>query len=215
MTVMPVVFDPSLYLVVGTKDTGGRALVDLVIAAVSGGVTMVQLREKSTSTETVIELGRALKERLAPYKVPLIVNDSVEITLAVGAEGVHLGQDHLPTPETRARLGPSKIIGASAGTAAEAARLDLPLIDYVGVGPIASTATKPDAGPPIGVTGFADLRAQLPLPVVAIGGIGAENVAALVSAGADGVAVVSTICGAVNPETAARALRRAIDLARQ
>ncbi|MFQ6019105.1 MAG: thiamine phosphate synthase, partial [Kiloniellaceae bacterium] len=179
-----------------------------------GGVTLVQLREKTASDARVVGLARALKSVLDPKRIPLIVNDRVEAALAAGAHGVHLGPEDLDAAEARARLGPDKLIGVSAGTAAEAARVDPDLTDYVGVGPVYPTATKPDAGAAIGVAGLKSLRALLPLPVVAIGGIAAGNAAAVVASGADGIAVVSAICGAGDPEGAAKRLRRVIESAR-
>ncbi len=209
-------FDLTLYLVVGSEATQGRPVEEVVLAAVRGGVTLVQLREKAFGDAELVEAARALKARLAPLGVPLIVNDRVEAAKAAGADGVHLGQDDLNAARARAVLGPAGLIGVSAGTAAEAARVDKGLADYVGIGSVFATATKPDAGPPIGVAGLSSLAATLaPLPAVAIGGIGARE-AAQVMAGsrAEGIAVVSAICGAPDPEAAARSLRREIDAGR-
>jgi thiamine-phosphate pyrophosphorylase len=137
----------------------------------------------------------------------LIVNDRADIAAAAGAHGVHLGQEDGDPSRARALLGPGAIIGQSAGDLAELARVDPGLVDYVGIGPFASTATKGDAGAPLGAAGFARLRAATPLPAVAIGGMGPANAAQAIAAGADGVAVVSAICAAEDPEAAARALR--------
>ncbi len=210
-------FDLTLYLVVGSDVTQGRPLDEIVAAALRGGATLVQLREKAFGDAALVEAARALKSRLAPLGVPLIVNDRVEAAQAAGADGVHLGQDDLDAVRARAILGPDALIGVSAGTAEEAARVDPGLADYVGIGSVYATATKPDAGPPIGIAGLAALAATLaPLPVVAIGGIGARNAAQVMAGGgADGIAVVSAICGAQNPEAAARALRREIDAGRE
>ena len=215
-------FDLTLYLVVGSDVTQGRPLDEVVAAAVRGGATLVQLREKALGDAELVEAARALKTRLAPLGVPLIVNDRVEAAQAAGADGVHLGQGDLDAVRARAILGPDALIGVSAGTPEEVARVDQGLADYVGIGSVYATATKPDAGPPIGIAGLAALAASLrPLPVVAIGGIGvreaAEVMAAQFMAGrcaADGIAVVSAICGAQDPEAAARALRREIDVGR-
>ncbi len=216
-------FDLTLYLVVGSDVTQGRPLDEVVAAAVRGGATLVQLREKAFPDAELVEAARALKSRLAPLGVPLILNDRVEAAKAAGADGVHLGQDDVDAARARAILGPDGLIGVSAGTPEEAALIDKGCADYVGIGAVYATATKPDAGPPIGVAGLAVLAASLrPLPVVAIGGIGvreaAEVMAAQVMAGsraADGIAVVSAICGAQDPEAAARALRREIDAGRE
>ena len=209
-------FDLTLYLVVGSDVTRGRPLDEVVAAAVRGGATLVQLREKALGDAELVEAARALKGRLAPLGVPLIINDRVEAAKAAGADGVHLGQDDLDAARARAVLGPDALIGVSAGTAAEAARVDPGLADYVGIGAVYATATKPDAGPPIGVAGLTALAATLaPLPVVAIGGIGVREAAQVMAGGAaGGIAVVSAICGARDPEAAARALRREIDAGR-
>ncbi len=210
-------FDLTLYLVVGSGVTRGRPLDEVVAAALRGGATLVQLREKALGDAELVEVARALKGRLAPLGVPLILNDRVEVAKAAGADGVHLGQDDLDAARARAILGPDGLIGVSAGTAEEAARIDRGLADYVGIGPVYATATKPDAGPPIGIAGLAGLAASLrPLPVVAIGGIGLREAAEVMASGAaDGIAVVSAICGAQDPEAAARSLRREIAAGRE
>ena len=210
------IFDLTLYLVVGSDVTQGRPLDEVVTAAVRGGATLVQLREKALGDAELVEAARALKGRLAPLGVPLIINDRVEVARAAGADGVHLGQDDLDAARARRILGPAGLIGVSAGTAEEAARIDRGLADYVGIGAVYATATKPDAGPPIGLAGLAALAATLrPLPVVAIGGIGVREAAQVMAGGAaDGIAVVSAICGAQDPEAAARTLRREIDAGR-
>jgi thiamine-phosphate pyrophosphorylase len=210
-------FDLTLYLVIGSDVTTGRRVEEVVAAAVRGGVTLVQLREKTLPDARVVELARALKDLLAPHSVSLIVNDRVEVAKAAGAAGVHLGQDDLDADRARGILGPDKLIGVSAGTPEEAARVDRALADYVGVGSVYATATKPDAGAPIGLGGLEALGEALsPLPVVAIGGIGVGNAAKVMASGAaEGVAVVSAICSAPDPERAARDLRRAIAAGRQ
>ncbi len=206
--------DLSLYLVVGTDDLGGRDLLEVVVAAVAGGVTCVQLREKTLNQAEVIRLARALKSRLAPLHVPLIVNDSLTVALAAEADGLHLGQDDLSAREARAALGPERSLGLSAGTLAEARRVDAALVDYVGVGPVYPTGTKADAGAAIGLDGVAALRAYFTLPLVAIGGIQEAQAADVARCGVEGLAVVSAICGARDVQAAARGLRRAIDRAR-
>ncbi len=219
-------FDLTLYLVIGSDVTRGRPLDGVVTAAVRGGATLVQLREKALPDAELVEVARALKRRLSPLGVPLIVNDRAEVARAAGADGVHLGQDDLDAARARGILGPTGLIGVSAGTPEEAARVDKDLADYVGIGSVFATATKADAGPPIGVAGLAALAGTLaPLPVVAIGGIGARQAAEVMAAqgtaaqgttrsAADGIAVVSAICGAPDPEAAARNLRLEIDVGR-
>lgn len=207
-------FDLTLYLVAGQADCGPRPLEDVVAAAVAGGATLVQLREKGVATRTLLERARALKRRLAPTGVPLLINDRIDVALAAGADGVHLGQDDMPAGEARALLGERAIIGLSAGDAAEARTVDPALVDYAGVGPAYVTGSKSDAGAAIGVEGVRDVTGRVSVPVVAIGGITAETAGALVAAGASGVAVVSAVCAAEDPEAAARALRRAVERGR-
>lgn len=211
----PRVFDPSLYLVAGTADLkSGSDLEAVVAAAVRGGATLVQLREKDAPLARVIALARALKARLRPSGVPLIVNDSIEAVLAADADGLHVGQGDLPPAAARAAIGPERILGVSAGNLAEARIAEPTIVDYVGAGPVYATASKADAGQPIGPDGIRDLRAALTVPLVAIGGIAAGNAAAAIRAGADGVAVVSAICAADDHEAAARQIRRAVKAAR-
>ncbi|MGF1611281.1 MAG: thiamine phosphate synthase [Kiloniellales bacterium] len=208
-------FDLTLYLVAGSDAVAGRDLVQVVEAALRGGVTLVQLREKQGPREAMIASARALKAMLDRHRVPLIVNDDLEVTLAVDAAGLHLGQEDMDPAEARAALGPDRIIGLSAGNAAEAARVDPAVVDYAGVGPAYVTGSKADAGDAIGLPGLSELRARLALPLVAIGGITAANAAEVMTTGVNGVAVVSAICAASDPEAAARALRRAVESGRQ
>lgn len=205
-------FDARIYRLCVVTDGGlarGRSLVDVVAAAVRGGATMVQLREKHASTRAFLEEARALKALLAPLGVPLIVNDRVDIALAAGADGVHVGQSDLPIEAVRALVGPGEILGLSITAAAELARADAGAADYLGIGPVYAQTTKADATPPLGVEGFAALRRLTARPVMAIGGIGMANAGALAEAGADGVAVVSAIMAADDCEAVARALTRA------
>lgn len=208
-------FDATLYLVVGSDAVRRRAVTDVVAAAVRGGVTLVQLREKTLSDVEMIASARVLIDLLGPLGVPLIINDRVEVAMAAGAAGVHLGQDDLDAARARALLGPDGIIGVSAGTTAETATVSTSLADYVGVGAVYPTTSKADAGAAIGIAGLRALQARLPLPVVAIGGIHAGNAAEVAATGVAGVAVVSAICGADDPEDAARSLRLAIAAGRQ
>ena len=206
-------FNLSLYLVIGRADVGARALTDVVAAALAGGASLVQLREKTLVGRDLIQLGLSLKAVTDRFSVPLIVNDRVEEALAIGAAGVHVGQADLDPLLARARLGASAILGLSAGTAAEAAAAPAGAIDYLGVGPFAATVSKADARAPIGAAGIAAVRAVTDLPLVAIGGLGVETAGAAIAAGAEGIAVVSAIAGAPNPEAAARRLRAAVDTA--
>jgi thiamine-phosphate pyrophosphorylase len=197
----------------GSRPSRGRPIAFIVEAAVRSGVTAVQLREKNCPTREFVQLGRELKQILAPLQVPLIVNDRVDIALAMGADGVHLGQQDMDYESARRLLGPGAIIGLSIETV-EQARAAAPLdADYLGVGPVFPTVTKTDAAPPLGLAALEEVRAISRHILVAIGGIGAGNAAQAIHSGADGVAVVSALCAADDPEQAARGLRQSIDAA--
>ncbi|MFA5056829.1 MAG: thiamine phosphate synthase [Opitutaceae bacterium] len=203
-------FDLSLYLITDPEMTARRGLVETVAAAIEGGVTMVQLRHKDGSLPAMVEAGRALMALLAPRRIPLLVNDRVDVAQAIGANGIHVGQNDLPPATARAILGHRAIIGLSINAEHQLGNLD-DTIDYVGLGPVFPTGTKADAAPVLGVTDFAAIHRRLRYPVVAIGGITAANAARVIAAGADGVAVVSAICAAPDPRAAAQALRAAVD----
>ena len=211
---MPQPFDLTLYLVTDPRQVAARGLAATVDAAVTGGATLVQLRDPDAHGRELVAQARALKALLAPRGIALIVNDRVDVAHAAGADGVHLGQDDLSPRAARAILGPEAIIGLSVGTPAEFAGSDLSAVDYLGVGPVRATGTKADAGAAIGPEGVAAVRALTTRPIVGIGGIDAGLAGAVIRAGADGVAVVSAICAAPDPEAAARALKAAVTAAR-
>jgi thiamine-phosphate pyrophosphorylase len=198
-----------LCLVTDRSLANGRSLAGIVAAAVKGGVTMVQLRDKTASTRAFIEDARALKALLAPPRVPLLVNDRIDVALAAGADGAHVGQADMPVALVRKLLGPKAIVGLSITQSAEARAEDIEFADYLGVGPIFPQLTKPDAAPTLGLEGLAEIRRITSKPIVAIGGVTAANVRAVRSAGADGVAVVSAIMGAQDPMAAAAAFNLA------
>ncbi|WPB80755.1 thiamine phosphate synthase [Archangium violaceum] len=202
--------DLSVYLVTDRLLSRGRALVDVVLSAVRGGATVVQLREKEGSARETLELGQALLHRLRPLGVPLIVNDRVDLALALGADGVHVGQGDLPPEVARRLMGPDALVGLSITGAADLPTLDPAVVDYAGVGPIFPTGSKADATPALGLEELARLRRLLPVPIVAIGGITTANAPAVIAAGADGVSVVSAICSADDCEVAASTLVRAV-----
>jgi thiamine-phosphate pyrophosphorylase len=206
-------YDWTLYLVTDRRLAGARPLPDLVAAAVRGGVTAVQLREKECATREFVELARALKTLLAPLGVPLIVNDRLDVALAACADGVHVGQADMDCRDVRRLLGPSAVIGLSVETPAQAMAAP-PDVDYLGVSPVFSTPTKTDTAPEWGLAGLAALRRDSRRQLVAIGGIHPDNAARVIRSGADGIAVVSAICAAPDPEIAARALRREISRGR-
>lgn len=193
----------SLYFV--TPD-GGAHLAEMVLAAARGGVTLVQLRDKHAPDDQLIPLARQLVAALAPFGVPLVINDRIEVALASGAAGLHVGQGDLAVTEARRRLGPGRLLGLSIEDVRHLDRLPPGIVDYVGVGPVRATVSKPDHAPPIGFEGLARIVAAAPVPAVAIGGLGLGDAAAVRRAGAAGLAVVSAIGGAADPEAAARAL---------
>jgi len=206
--------DYSVYLVTDRGLCLGRDLPDVIREAVAGGAGVVQLREKNLDTRSFVALAVAVKALLAPLGTPLLINDRLDVALAADADGVHLGQDDMPAAIARKLLGPDKLLGLSVHTPEEALAAGAVDLDYLGVGPIFATTTKADAKAPIGLEGLTRIRAASRLPLVGIGGIGADSAAEVVRAGACGVAVVSAICAAVSPRDAAAALARAVRLAR-
>ena len=206
-------FDLSVYLVTDPGLVGLRGVVGTVEAAVAGGATMVQLRDPHAKTRALVDVARAILAVTRPAGVPFIVNDRVDVALAAGADGVHVGQSDMRVAVARALAGPDMILGLSI-TAETDLDGDLAGVDYLGVGPVYATGTKPDATPPMAVGGLAAIAARTRLPIVAIGGLHAGNAADVVAAGADGVAVVSAICAAPDPEAAARELRGIVAAAR-
>ena len=207
-------FDPSLYLVIGPGDVPAGSLQAVVAAAVAGGVTAVQLRAKTTDRVTVVECARALVSQLRPLDVPLIVNDDPEAAVAAGADGTHVGPFDRPPSEVRRIVGPDAILGLSVTSVGASGTVDPAIVDYVGLGPVFPTPTKPDAADPIGLCGLRAGCRALTVPVVAIGGLRAGNVRDVLRAGADGIAVVSAICAAIEPRAATRRLSRLVREAR-
>lgn len=187
-------------------------LADRVLAAVRGGATAVQLREKHAPDGPVLAAARALR-RLLPGGVALTVNDRVDVALACGADGVHVGQDDLPAADARRLMGPGPWIGVSVETPAEARAAEEAGADYLGVGPVFATASKADAGPAQGPRLVERIRAVTRLPIVAIGGITPDNAGEAIRAGADGVAAIAAVLGAADPRTAAARLREAVERA--
>jgi thiamine-phosphate pyrophosphorylase len=201
-------FDLGVYLVTDRACCGTRGVEEVVLAAVAGGATLVQLRDKNVDARPMLALGRRLLEILRPAGIGLIVNDRIDVARALDADGVHIGQQDIPYAEARRQLGPAKIIGVSVGSEAEAREAANCDADYVGVGPVFATATKPDAGVALGPDETARLARLTRHRAVAIGGIDATNAATLYAAGLEGVAVVSAICSAPDPGAAARGLVR-------
>ena len=203
--------DYSLYLVTDRGLSKGRPTLDIVRSAVQGGVTCVQVREKECSTLDFIEQAQSIKEYLQSKGVPLIINDRVDVALAVKADGVHLGQTDMPLDMAKNIIGDSMIIGISAESLEDAIAAEKGGADYLGVSPIYATPTKTDTAPPLGLEGLQTIRKRVNLPLVGIGGLNRDNAAAVIRHGGDGVAVVSAIVAADDPMQAADELKHLID----
>ncbi len=199
--------DYSLYLVTDRTLSRGRSSEEIVGAAVRGGVTCVQLREKHCSTRDFIREARSLQPLLQHHKIPLIINDRLDVALAIGADGVHLGQSDMHIGDARRLVGEKMIIGISAENLNDAIVAEQEGADYIGISPVFETDTKVDTAAPLGLEGIRWIRRAVNLPLVGIGGINAGNVREIICAGADGVAVVSAIVSADCPQTAASELK--------
>lgn len=207
--VKAVKVDYSLYLVTDRKMLRGRDLGQSIELAIQGGVTLVQLREKSVSTREFFELAIRIKEITAHYQIPLIINDRLDIALAIDADGLHIGQDDLPMLKARELLGKRKIIGVSASTLAEALLAQQQGADYLGVGAVFSTSTKTDA-PEVSLQQLEIIKKSVTIPVVAIGGINETNLKQVLATGIDGVSVVSAILAKEDILEATRLLQKII-----
>lgn len=196
--------DLSLYLVTDPELCESYGLVETVAAAVRGGVTIVQLRDKHASDAEMIAQARQIMQAIAGSGVPLIINDRLEVALASGADGLHIGQDDGDIAAARKTLGPQAILGLSVQRLDQLSQLNTDALSYLGLGPVFATPTKGDHATPIGFDGLAVLATASPLPSVAIGGLKREHVEKVRAAGADGLAVVSAICGTPDPQAAAR-----------
>ena len=209
--------DPRLYLILGTADCHDREPAAVAQQAAEGGVTLVQLREKSASTQDFLSTAQAVLGVLQLYRIPLLINDRIDIALAAGADGVHIGQDDMPVADARRLLGAQAIIGLTVRSLAEAEQAPLQLLDYISIGGVFVTHSKDNTETPIGLDGLrriaAYLRQRSALPQTAIAGIHADNAAAVIAAGVDGLAVISALCAAPEPRAAAQALRHTIDTA--
>jgi len=201
----------DLYLVTDESLSLGRDITDIVKQAVKGGVTMVQLREKELDTRQFINRALQLKKILSEYGIPLIINDRVDIALAVKADGVHIGQNDMPYDFVKKIVTDNMIIGLSVETLDQAIEAEKYDIDYLGVSPIFSTPTKTDLYKEWGVEGLRKVRSFTKHKLVAIGGINSSNAAGVIQAGADGIAVVSAICSAENPEAASKELKAIVE----
>jgi thiamine-phosphate pyrophosphorylase len=200
--------DYSLYLVTDRSFLNNKSIKDAVEEAIKGGVTIVQVREKGVSSREFYKVALEVKEITDKYKIPLIINDRIDIAQAVDASGVHLGQSDLPLKLARDILGKDKIIGISVGNAKEAKEAEADGADYVGIGTIFFTGTKKDIKTPIGIEGLTEIVKSIGIPSVAIGGINEENAKDVLSSGTDGVAVISAILGKEDIRKAAEEFRR-------
>ena len=207
--------DWSLYLVTNRELAGDRSVEDVVAAAVKGGVTVVQLREKNCSTLEYIVLAKRIKQILKSAGVPLIINDRIDVALACQADGVHVGQNDMPYHEARRLMGPKAIVGLTVETMDQARQAENLDADYLGVSTIYGTPTKTDTINEWGLDGLQHLRGQTNHLLVAIGGINKNNAANVIQSGADGIAVVSAICVAPDPESAAKELSSIISQVRK
>lgn len=204
-------FDLTLYLVTDPRLSGGD-LPRKVEAAIQGGVTLVQLREKEADSRKFLDTALRVREVTERYHVPLIINDRIDIALACDASGVHLGQQDIPCTIARKILGPDKLIGVTAKTVEQALQAEQDGADYLGCGALFPSGAKPEAQP-MTLSTLSEILAAVHIPVTAIGGINAENVHLPVEAGANGVAVVSAILGQLDVCAAARELREKIEAA--
>lgn len=207
---MKNLIDLTLYLVTSRGNLTKDDFYSIIEEAIKGGVTAIQLREKEISREEFIEIGRTLRNRLRHRRIPLIINDSIEVALEVGAEGIHLGQSDASIAEARRILGKEAIIGLSVETLEQAQAAELLDIDYIAASPIFATPSKLDTAAPWGLEGLKKLCSVSKHPVVGIGGIDSKNVQAIISAGATGVAVISAIFNADSPFLAAQELHSKI-----
>ena len=182
-------------MIIDRKSSGGRDLAYLAQEAIEGGADMIQLRDKDSSASEILKVGRAIRDLTRKKKIPFIINDRVDIAVAVGADGVHLGQDDLPIEAARSMMGSGKLIGLSTHSLPQALEAEKKGADYIGVGPIFSTPTKPDYRA-VGIDLIREVRDKIKIPFVVIGGIDESNIDEVLAAGARRVAVVRAVCGA-------------------
>jgi thiamine-phosphate pyrophosphorylase len=205
--------DWRVYVIADSHHARGRSHRDIALAAIRGGATAVQLRMKDTPERESTALARDLQPLCRAAGVILIINDRVEVALEVGADGLHVGQDDLPAPAARARLGPGPFLGVSVATVDDAIAADHAGADYLGVGAIFATGTKADAGSPVGLERIREIRRAVQVPIVGIGGVTVANAADVIRAGAQGVAVITAVTLADDMVEATRQLREQVDAA--
>lgn len=201
----------GVYLVTDRGLCRNRSLQDIVLQAVQGGAAYVQLREKDLSTRDFVEEAIAVKKLLLPFHTPLIINDRIDVALACGADGVHIGQEDMPYATARKLMGQKVIIGLSVETWADVEASQNLDVDYIGVSPVFATPTKTDTKEPWGLEGLRKIKSFSRHPLVAIGGINESNARMVVKAGADCLAVVSAVCSADDPAAAVAKLQSIIN----
>ena len=199
-----------LYLVTDRTRTGGRPLPEVVEAAVRGGVDAVQLREKDLPAGALFELARELRRRCTRHGVRLLINDRIDVALAVGADGVHLPVDSFAAGDARALVGPGRLIGVSTHSLEQAQQASAAGADFVVFGPVFATPSKRPFGPPLGLEALAQAAGAVSVPVFAIGGVTVARADAVCRHGAHGIAAIAAVLEATDPTAAARALRRAL-----
>lgn len=199
-------FDLSLYLVLDPDLCQQHSMIETAREAVAGGATIVQLRHKLVSTQERIALARALIDTLRGTGAKVVMNDDVTAAVEAGVDGLHIGQGDMTPALAREHIGSQMILGLSVNTENAAHLVDPAIVDYVGVGPVFATPTKPDHEKPLGFDGLARVIAASPVPTVAIGGLKQHYIQSVFDAGADGIAVVSAICGTPDPRHAAHDL---------
>ncbi|MFQ5877955.1 MAG: thiamine phosphate synthase [Acidobacteriota bacterium] len=204
----------DLYVITDAVLTPGRSHVEIARAALEGGADAVQIRDKSSPAFNLCRMAAEIQPQARKFGAVFLVNDRVDVALVTGADGAHVGPEDLPAGEARRLLPRPRVLGVSAGTPQEARRAEREGADYVGAGPIFVTGTKADAGRPIGLDGLRSIVGAVSIPVVAVGGIAVDNVAAVLRAGACGAAVVSAVVSAEDMVAATRALKRRIVEAR-
>lgn len=199
-------FDLSLYLVLDPDLCREHSMVATARAAVAGGATAVQVRYKEASTAERIALAHEVKEALRGTSALIVMNDDIDAAIAASADALHIGQRDIAPTLARTRIGPDMILGLSVNSEDAARAIDPAVVDYVGVGPVFATPTKPDHEKPIGLDGLARIVALSPVPTVAIGGLKKQHIPQVFAAGAHGIAVVSAICGTPDPMQASAEL---------
>jgi thiamine-phosphate pyrophosphorylase len=211
---MPAAVDLSLYAIVDEDFLAGRDPAALAATLAANGATVVQYRAKRLAGREFLGRARAVRNALAGSGIPFVVNDRLDIAVLCGADGVHVGQDDVPAGDARTLMGPRALIGVSVSTAAEAVRAEEDGADYLGAGAVFQTGTKTDV-PLMGLDGLSAVKAVAKTPIVAIGGLRKANAAAVIAAGADGLAFISELLCAEDPGAVARELRAIIDAARR